>query len=554
MMSEMIIGAAVLSAALSAPAYAQAGDPALPGWLWDVVSVYDDGGITYDELAAVAAYLLGEGATTAGAIAGDPSWRHGDIFKLALAGDALNLAGMYEESLEYFDMILREDPDDPGALSDKGAALGYLGRHGEAIAYHDLALILDPGHLDALYNKGTALVWMERYEEAMTYYDQALAISPGDPDVLTGRGIAAEFLGRHDEAASYYDMALKADPWHVDALFSKGYVLSEMGMHDEALSYYDMVLERSPGYIDALYEKGRVLEAMGMGTEAGVYYGRVSEIDPAYMSLGQSDDLDHLVEQLAAGGVTYYVDPVSNYSTYDAGAFAEYLEEVDPGGNLVRTHDETSADILITWARDYGDGYLGMAYSGRVATIGLGSSDCWDWQEFDERTITETIWHEIGHIFGYGHSGDPDNIMHEHGYARLRQDLVLDEVLPFGYYMWRPLCGNGTQQISLEADGRFQAAVLKPGTDPEDFMVDFVGARYHECGRIHTMQRMLSTECDVDHGATLLVSSIENRPITVTGRVTDANVYPEVDPAWDPGAYEYDPWYLERINAAFGFG
>ena len=65
--------------------------------------------------------------------------------------------GKYMEAIRCYDKILCVEPDNLGAIIDKGVTLQNLGYHQDAIQMYDKALILKPDNLDALINKGSAL-------------------------------------------------------------------------------------------------------------------------------------------------------------------------------------------------------------------------------------------------------------------------------------------------------------------------------------------------------------------------------------------------------------
>lgn len=264
-----------------------------------------------------------------------------------------------------------------------------------------------------------------------------------------------------------------------------------------------------------------------------------------------------VINGLIDGEITYYINPLPNYSTYDVSNFDDYLDGQFTGIQLNRVYDEHEADFSILWVKDYGPEYLGVAYAGTTATIGLGSSDCGEWQHFDDWTVTQTVWHEIGHVLGYDHSTDINNIMHsEAGYTRHNYDIVYDEVIPSEWYTTMKFCKGGNQYFEFETsdenDG-FEIVVLAPNTDPDDFLNYGTGRYYSDCGEFGEIWQAYGTDCNVPADAQILISNVEDHPIEITGYIQDQNEHPEIEMGWDDDAYIYDQAYLEYVHALFGY-
>jgi len=80
---------------------------------------------------------------------------------------------------------------------------------------------------------------------------------------------------------------------------------------------------------------------------------------------------------------------------------------------LTRVNDQSRADVTIAWIKDFGGHRLGESIFSQYLNIGVGQTDCLsDWKPFDQKTITNILWHEIGHSVGFGHSNDQNNVMY----------------------------------------------------------------------------------------------------------------------------------------------
>ena len=62
----------------------------------------------------------------------------------------------YEKEIECYDKVLKIDPNDVSAITNKGLALDNLGRYEEAIFYYNKALEIMPNLHGAVYYKRNA--------------------------------------------------------------------------------------------------------------------------------------------------------------------------------------------------------------------------------------------------------------------------------------------------------------------------------------------------------------------------------------------------------------
>ena len=119
--------------------------------------------------------------------------RHAVAWHLRSAIAALR--GDPEASAAFATRSLALAPDNPEALSNRGAALRKLGRYEAALADYDRALALAPASADAHNNRGVTLAALGRYDEALAAYARALELSPGLERARFNRGLVRLVLG-----------------------------------------------------------------------------------------------------------------------------------------------------------------------------------------------------------------------------------------------------------------------------------------------------------------------------------------------------------------------
>ena len=129
--------------------------------------------------------------------------------------------GDYFESLKLYDLVLKKEPHNIGALIDKGVTLQNMGKSKLAIRSYDKALFVSPDNIDALLNKGSVLHSDQKYSEAITCYDLALKIDKKCAMALAYKGLSLGELGQLHDAIKHFKKALSIDKEYDLANISK---------------------------------------------------------------------------------------------------------------------------------------------------------------------------------------------------------------------------------------------------------------------------------------------------------------------------------------------
>jgi tetratricopeptide (TPR) repeat protein len=191
----------------------------------------------------------------------------GDAAALSDVGNALNLSGYYEDSLDYFDRAVAEDHHMSSALLDKGNALDSLGRFDEAEKAYNAALRLRR-YPDPILNLGAVAMHRGQYDRAVNFYNQALKIDSGDVGALLDLGHAYIKVGNYPYAAKTFGRALELEPGSDAAVYGIAHSYPKVGKTDEALREIDLyaTLNSESAYLvaykaEALMLAGRLEDA-----------------------------------------------------------------------------------------------------------------------------------------------------------------------------------------------------------------------------------------------------------------------------------------------------
>ena len=249
------------------------------------------------------------------------------------------------------------------------------------------------------------------------------------------------------------------------------------------------------------------------------------------------------LQAIVAGELLFYIDPIPRYAAGGVNEVVDSivsdLESLRPYGTQVRrTPQPSQADIHISWIRDFGGYHLGTEISTHIQ-IGLGATNCdGDWQAFDSNTIKHTLWHEIGHSLGYGHSSDPKNVMYESLNSRFEVDHDVMQVLAPDWYLGTPICESGNYTIELASlgnSGSFDFAVLPDGTAPEEVLNGIVTP---STACISGSFQAIEEECRLGAGESILLFNGSDDAIQIEGTVVLITPREPVDMRWDQAAYQ----------------
>ena len=234
--------------------------------------------------------LIGDAAKKLGRF--DEAEEH---YRLALRGDpglqraqtsldSLLLERQQPEEMErYLETVRERHANDPHGLRNIAEIFRKQKRYEEALEWYDAVLRLDPDHTQAYAGQGDALFRLKRYEEAIESMERAVTLEPEMstvPALRTLMGEAMQALDRPEAAAEQYERALQGDPHYATAIDRLAMVRYEQGRYEESLTLYRQHIDLAPDHANAHSNLGIVLYKMGRLDEARASMEHVLSLDP----------------------------------------------------------------------------------------------------------------------------------------------------------------------------------------------------------------------------------------------------------------------------------
>ncbi|MFH0799828.1 MAG: tetratricopeptide repeat protein [Pseudomonadota bacterium] len=103
-----------------------------------------------------------------------------------LMDEAKNLSWekKYDESIEIYKKILKQNPNDVDAAVGHARVSAWSGDYAKALEIYEGILKKDPNNREALLEKGRVYSWQERYKESLATLEQLLALDPENQEAL----------------------------------------------------------------------------------------------------------------------------------------------------------------------------------------------------------------------------------------------------------------------------------------------------------------------------------------------------------------------------------
>ena len=155
-------------------------------------------------------------------------------------------AGDLEDSVDFFEKAIQDEPNDAGRQDTFAKVLYQLERFDEAEAQAKSAIKLDPANVSTHLVLYSIYVGREDFESAGLALQTAREQDPNDRDVLERIAFLATHNGNPAEAVAAYEAMTTADTGDVEAWAALGGLYADQGRMDQSEAAYRRVVELDP--------------------------------------------------------------------------------------------------------------------------------------------------------------------------------------------------------------------------------------------------------------------------------------------------------------------
>jgi tetratricopeptide (TPR) repeat protein len=156
---------------------------------------------------------------------------------------------MTDLSIADYTAVLRNDPNNVLALSNRGVAYADIGDFDQAFPDCNRAINLAPNSAYVYYNRGLAYSYMSRenyYDHAIADFTQAINLAPDLSFAYYHRGGMYAMKSDYDRAIADYTQAIRLNPNFAGAYTGRGSVYRRKRDYNQAITDIEMALRINP--------------------------------------------------------------------------------------------------------------------------------------------------------------------------------------------------------------------------------------------------------------------------------------------------------------------
>lgn len=164
----------------------------------------------------------------------------------------------FEESLEFLDLLIQLQPNDPEILFLKAQTLNKISRSKEALDLFKKIEKLNFTSRNILLEQGLSYFNLNQYEEALIFFNKVLDDEPQNAIGLNNKGQTLFRLQKFGEALKCYEAALKINQNLPTTYVNKAEWQRNFGFYDEAIQSLVQAINLNKNYSEAYLHLGLI--------------------------------------------------------------------------------------------------------------------------------------------------------------------------------------------------------------------------------------------------------------------------------------------------------
>ena len=174
------------------------------------------------------------------------------------------------EDLNFLNEKLKNDPENPILLADRGVAFQHIGEHKKAIESFKKSLNLRPRHANTIYKMAIAYKDLGLYKETVKFLNKVLNINPLHYMSYIAKAEIEKEQYSNLKSIQYCNKAIKINPDKPEAYFIKALALMISKKNIEAIENFCKTMHRA--------EK---VKNFNLGNKAFNYYKEICDYENA---------------------------------------------------------------------------------------------------------------------------------------------------------------------------------------------------------------------------------------------------------------------------------
>jgi tetratricopeptide (TPR) repeat protein len=178
-------------------------------------------------------------------------------FKNYLQLPAQRLAAIYfkngqlEKTIQQYELLKNEYPDDISALVTLGHLYIVTGRYTQAVETFNTAILIHPDNFQVQDENIDRLIAEGQHYEALECLEDLLQTQPDKPDLLMKHADVLRMIGATSDAVSQYEQALRVCPDFLEATIKLGTQYLQMEQEHLAAQQFNRAVEINDNIVDA---------------------------------------------------------------------------------------------------------------------------------------------------------------------------------------------------------------------------------------------------------------------------------------------------------------
>ena len=210
-------------------------------------------------------------------------------------------------------------------------------------------------------------------------------------------------------------------------------------------------------------------------------------------------------------------DAMSYWTAREGYTFKEYSGTTEGQGYAGVQWVKEYSHILGTWT--------GQAQTFNVLTVGLGDSKCFGkWQAYKYTTVVEIAKHEFGHLLGYGHSSDPNDLMYPTIATKYETDYAETITLSPDWVQFYPVCSSrsiATYTFGVSADYSIDVYIVPSKSDYDLLVQGETFQHYPSCSSNGKVTSYTQT-CTIDTKGGIIIRNTGIKTVRITATAKES--------------------------------